>query len=379
MVHELTVERLARTARDAVGDGDLGTAGGKGNAEPGGHERSDIPAVRRVADEDDVRILARDRGLDRLPVAVARIGGECLAVDVDDLGCAPGRQLFGEAVDAVSEEEGRYRRAVGARVRGADELEGDVLERRAVVLCQYQYFDRHDAYRTPVFSRMRLMSSAAISSGLPVRISAPLPFGGDSKPTVSSLRRGTSHRRCIEPEIREVQLGDRLLFCGHDPLEAGIARRVDSRLHRDHRGERQVDDLELVVLELSLHPKRARIRHLEAHRGARIRDVEKARDEPPDLGVVVVVGLEAAQDEGERLVLDRLVDHAGQGERVAPGERVVLDMDGPVGTRREARTQRRCRPGGPHGECDDLLDLAGVLERQRLFQRIAVVVIDGER
>ena len=179
----------------------------------------------------------------------------------------------------------------------------------------------------------------------------------------------------------QLQVGERqhldLFFLGrHDPLQAGVTRLVDPGLHGDHGRQCQIDNLQPVVLELALDAHRA-LPELETHGGGGARPIEKTRHERADLHVVVVVGLQPAEDERKPFVLDGRDDDARDRQGIGRGERIVLDVHGPIGAGRQAGPERRRGALGADGQGHDLGGFPGVFQPQRLLERVPVVVVQA--
>jgi hypothetical protein len=191
-------------------------------------------------------------------------------------------------------------------------------------------------------------------------------------------RRLATDLRRVEAEVGEAHGADLLVLGRHDPLQAGVARLVDAGLHRDDGRQLQVDDLQLVVPELPLDPHLRAVLQGHPHDGGRTWPSHAPGHEPTHLGVVVVVRLQAGEDEGEPLFLHRRGDHAGQGERVASFEGCVLDVNGSIGAGREAGPQDGRGAIRPHRQRHHFGRHTGILELQHLLQGIAIVVVEAE-
>ena len=92
--------------------------------------------------------------------------------------------------------------------------------------------------------------------------------------------------------------------------------------------------------------------------------------------VVVVVGLKAGENQREPFVFDGGMDDARERQRIASSESVVVDVDGAIGAGRETGAERGARVFGAYCQSNDLFDFPGVLEREKLFQGVAIVVVD---
>ena len=91
--------------------------------------------------------------------------------------------------------------------------------------------------------------------------------------------------------------------------------------------------------------------------------------------ITVIVGLQAGEDQVERLFLDRGGKSSSCIECIEANERVVFEMNGAIGALGQSLPQDLLGAGGAGGDYDNV-SAVFLLLPQRLFQRKGVGLID---
>src|SRR5881628_1293786 len=195
-------------------------------------------------------------------------------------------------------------------------------------------------------------------------------------PAFLALRRGGQgeHLQTARAEARRFDL-ERLLLRGHDALQGGITRLIQSLLGGEHGGEWKVHDLHAAFdfpLGRTLAPS-----DLEMSDRRDARQIEQLRHHRPDLMVVVVDRHLAEQDQ----VVARVPDLGGEGPgdlETVGGNRVRLEQDAAVRPHGQRGADRLLRGGGADRYDDDLARARLLLAPQRFFHGELVIRVEDE-
>ncbi len=166
---------------------------------------------------------------------------------------------------------------------------------------------------------------------------------------------------------------DLFLLGGHDALERGVARLVDSGLNRDHSRQRQLDPLKPSCLELALQ-LHAFAGDFDGHDDRRVRPAEQFGEQHAGLAEALVVTLKSGENQIEIFALDGGRERAGRGERIELVEFRIGDVDAAFGA-----LGKRFLDGllGALRTHRDRHDFAAVLffQAQRFFERESVRLV----
>ena len=138
----------------------------------------------------------------------------------------------------------------------------------------------------------------------------------------------------------------------------------------------QGNPLEPAALELPLDAQ-APVLDLHFHDDGAVRDAEPLGKHDPDLGVPLVVGLQARQHQVECLLAHGIGERCGHAERIGRCQVRVLDVNGAIGAAGErlANHRRRARrPGRAHHDLSPVL----LLEPQPLLEGVRVGLVHFE-
>src|SRR3989441_11650481 len=176
-----------------------------------------------------------------------------------------------------------------------------------------------------------------------------------------------------DPEVGGLEILDLLLLGAHDPFERRIARLVQALLGREHRRQREIENLQ-AALDLAPDADARAVdvdRFLHDPGGAG--PAEQVGELSRDRAHVVVDRLAPAEDELGRLLLGDRGQRPRGGEGVGLGQGRIVHVDGAVAAHGQTRAQCLLGPLRAQGDGDHLGLSALFLDAQRLLHGELVV------
>src|SRR3989442_321000 len=176
-----------------------------------------------------------------------------------------------------------------------------------------------------------------------------------------------------DPEVGGLEILDLLLLGAHDPFERRIARLVQALLGREHRRQREIENLQ-AALDLARDADALAVdvdRFLHDPGGAG--PAEQVGELSRDRAHVVVDRLAPAEDELGRLLLGDRGQRPRGGEGVGLGQGRIVHVDGAVAAHGQTRAQCLLGPLRAQGDGDHLGLSALFLDAQRLLHGELVV------
>jgi hypothetical protein len=180
----------------------------------------------------------------------------------------------------------------------------------------------------------------------------------------------------IQAQVGQALGVERLLLGLHDALERGVADFVHPCLNRQQSRQRHADDLQRASLELALDGDAA-IGCFGAHDAGRVRNIEQLGQHGSDEAEVRIVRHQAAEDQIRALFPRDRSKRLRDAQGVGLVGRLVFHVDGAIRAHSEGRPQALDHAVRPDRDDNDL-GVAGVLDAQRRFQAVVVVVVDLE-
>ena len=284
---QLALEHRPRKRRGAAGLLHADHVGDQRAVEARRQGRREIARLIAVREKHHGRRGLRDHLLERLHEGIGRVMRQRRMIDRDHLRHRGLGELARHAGHILSGHCDLHRH------RSARQLlrRRNGLPARAIELAVFLFRD-HENHRTLASSRSRLTSSFAASAGEPPIITVCLDFCGAYNATI--FCRATSGGRAGH-------LGDLFLLRRHDAFERGIAQRVDAALDGQQRRQRHRQVLEPAAFELALDAQGAAV-NVHFHDDRRVRNAELFGEHRTKLGVPLIVGLQAGEDQVELLL-----------------------------------------------------------------------------